>query len=58
MCPAYKRYRDKDRAETEGMTKQLIPQIETINLLGKKQALTSLMVFCYACRQEPRLTIL
>ena len=26
--------------------------------MGKKQSLTLLMIFCYACRQEPSITVL
>jgi hypothetical protein len=42
MCPAYKIYRDNDRAETKGMANQWLPQIE-IHPMGKNQSLTLLM---------------
>jgi hypothetical protein len=50
-------YRDKDRAEREGMTKQWLPQTETYPM-GKNQSLTLLMIFCYVCWQEPGITVL
>jgi hypothetical protein len=37
MCPAY---RDRDRAETEGMTNQWLSQIET-HLMSKNQSTSS-----------------
>jgi hypothetical protein len=36
MCPAYKMFRDKDRAKTEGMVNQWLAQTET-HTMGKKQ---------------------
>jgi hypothetical protein len=49
LCPAYNHCRDKDGAETE-------EAVET-HLMGKHQPLTQLMILCYACRQEPSITI-
>jgi hypothetical protein len=55
MCPAYKMCRNKDGAEIEGMANQWLTQIE-IHPIGKKQSLILLMILCYACRQDPRVT--
>ena len=49
-------FRDKDRAEMEGTASQRLVQIET-HSMGKKQSMTLLMIFCYACRQESSITI-
>jgi hypothetical protein len=43
MCHAYKMCKDKDRAETEGMANQWLPQIET-HPMDKNQSLTLLMI--------------
>lgn len=45
------------RAETEGMTKEWLPQIE-IHFLGKKQTLILLMILCYVFKQEPSIIVL
>jgi hypothetical protein len=47
MCPAYKMFRDKYGAETEGMANQWLAQIETYPM-GKNQSLTLLMIPCNA----------
>lgn len=52
MCPSYKMHRGKDRAEREGMANQWLAQIKT-NLMDKKQFLTLLLIYRYACRQDP-----
>ena len=46
MCHDCKMGRDKDRAETEGMANQCLPQIET-HPVGKNQFLTLLMILLY-----------
>ena len=43
--------------QTEGMAKQLMFKIKTYPM-GKNQFLTLLMILCYACRQEPSITVL
>jgi hypothetical protein len=42
ICPAYKKCRDKDVAETEGMVNQSLAQLE-IYPMGKNQSLMLLM---------------
>jgi hypothetical protein len=49
-------YRDKDGAETEGTTNQWLSQLETY-IMWESQPLTLLMILCYACRQEPSMTV-
>lgn len=45
ICPAYKKCRDKDREDMEGMANQWLPQTET-HLMGKNQPLTLLITPC------------
>jgi hypothetical protein len=51
------KHRDKDRVKIEGMANQCLAQLET-HPKGKNQFLTLLMIVCYACRQEPSITVL
>jgi hypothetical protein len=56
MCPLYKIYTHKDRAETGEMANQRLPQIKN-HSMSKKQALTLLVILCQACRQESTITV-
>jgi hypothetical protein len=49
-------HRDKDEAEIEGMTNQQLAQFEFYPMVVS-QPLTLLMVLCYACKQEPSITV-
>ena len=49
MCPAYKKWRDKNGAESDA--NYYLAQLEA-NSLGKYQSLTLLMILCYACRNK------
>ena len=59
MCPAYKMFKDKDRAETDGMANQCLAQIETY-AMRKSQSLTLtlLMILSYTYRQDPSIIVL
>lgn len=57
MCPACKLCRGKSKAETEGTANQCLPCIEN-HPMGTNQSLTLLLLLCYACRQEPNITVL
>lgn len=41
--PTYKKYRNKDKAKTEGMSNQSLAQLE-VHPMGKSQSLTILMI--------------
>ena len=49
--------RESGEAETEGMVKQWPTKVE-IFPKDKYQSMTLLMILCYACRQEPSMTVL
>ena len=49
--------RESGGAETEGMVKQWPTKVE-IFPKDKYQSMTLLMILCYACRQEPSMTVL
>jgi hypothetical protein len=55
--PAFKKCRNTDRAETEGMNNHKFVQIET-HPMGKNQSLILLMMLCHVCRQEHSITVL
>ena len=48
--------RDEDGAEAERTDIQWLPQLET-HPIWESQRLTLLMILCYACRQEPSITV-
>jgi hypothetical protein len=48
--------RDNEGAETKGTTNQGLPQLGTHPILGSQPS-TLLMIFCYACKQEPSITV-
>jgi hypothetical protein len=50
-------YRGKDRAEKEEKANQWLAQFDT-HPMGKKKSLALIIVLCYACRQDPRITVL
>jgi hypothetical protein len=52
LCLAYKMGRDKDTAETEETAKKWLP-----HTMWESQHLTAFMIFCYACRQKPSITV-
>jgi hypothetical protein len=56
MCPAYNIFRDKYKAENEGMANQWVGLVESFPL-GKNQSLTLLIVLCCAYRQVLSTTI-
>ena len=53
ICPDYKKFRDKNGAETEAETEQManqrLAQIEN-HSVDKNQSLTLLMILCYSYR--------
>ena len=57
VYPAYQKCRNKDGTETDGMANQWLAQLE-IHSMGRHQSLTLLMILCYACKQEPSITVL
>lgn len=50
-------YRNKDRAEIEGMSNQCLSQPET-HPMKESQPLTLLTIFCYACIEEFSIAVL
>jgi hypothetical protein len=57
MYPPYKNAGTGDGVETEVMANQYSVQLESYPM-GKRQFHTLLMIFCYACRQEPSIDVL
>ena len=57
MCPAYKKCRDKNGAESEGKAIQLLAQLK-IHFMDGQQNLTLLLMLWCGYVQEPRLAVL
>jgi hypothetical protein len=53
----YKMLRDKDGPEIMRMTNQWLPQLET-HPMRESQPQTLVMMLCYTCTEEPRVTVL
>jgi hypothetical protein len=55
--PCLKKCKEKDGSEPEKVTNKYWTQLEN-HPRSKHQSLTLLIIFCYACRQEPSVTVL
>ena len=57
VCSVYRKFRDTDGAEIQGMANKLLVQLETQSI-GKHESMTPLMIVGYAYRQELSINVL